>query len=205
MNVALGRSQAGVLRRRLKALAVPAHAKTAQWFFKTGPGEYGEGDKFLGILVPELRRLVGGPKPTAGPSFRCIWSRSVTSTTGTSWTRQRRTLSVGTSIGKGRPTLVRLAKARLLWSRRVAILATFYTIKRNAFADTMAIATMLLTDEHDLIPKATGWMLREVGQRDMETLTTFLDRHATTMPRTMLRYAIEKRAPETRRHYRDAR
>lgn len=230
----------GALRRRLKALADPAHAKTAQWFFKTGPGEYGEGDKFLGIRVPSLRTLVR--------EFATLDRASIVSLLKSPWHEERllavlilvrqyergsepqrnailslylqslRHINnwdivdssapqiVGRHLdGKGRATLVRLAKARLLWSRRVAILATLYTIKHGEFADTLAIATLLLKDQHDLIHKAVGWMLREVGQRDMQTLAAFLDRHAATMPRTMLRYAIEKLPPARRKAYRDAR
>jgi len=228
------------LRRRLRILADPVHAKTAQWFFKTGPGEYGEGDKFLGIRVPALRRLVG--------EFATLERDSVIQLLKSAWHEERlfavlvlvRQYERGSEAdrkaifslylksiryinnwdivdssaphivgrhldGKGRATLVRLAKARSVWSRRVAMLATFHTIKRDDFADTRAIATLLLKDEHDLIHKATGWMLREVGQRDMGTLTTFLDRHAATMPRTMLRYAVEKLPTARRKRYSDAR
>jgi 3-methyladenine DNA glycosylase AlkD len=213
---------------------------TSQWFFKTGPGEYGEGDKFLGIRVPQLRGLVR--------EFAALNRDSVVSLLTSPWHEERllavlllvRQYERGTDTdrtsifslylkslryinnwdivdtsappivgrhlnGKGRATLVRLAKARSVWSRRVAILSTFYTIKRDDFADTITIATMLLKDEHDLIHKATGWMLREVGQRDMKTLTTFLDRHAAAMPRTMLRYATEKLPPARRKAYRDIR
>lgn len=240
MTVATRPSSAGVLRRRLRALADPAHAKAAEWFFKTGPGEYGAGDKFLGIRVPKLRALVR--------EFGTLDHASVVALLKSPWHEERllavlllvRQYERGTDAdrkaiyalylrsrqyinnwdivdssapqivgrhldGKGRATLVRLAKARLLWSRRVAMLATLYTIRRNEFSDTIAIAALLLKDDHDLIHKATGWMLREVGQRDLVTLTTFLDRHAATMPRTMLRYAIEKLPPARRAHYRDAR
>lgn len=228
------------VRRRTKALANPVQAKAAQWFFKAGPGEYGEGDRFLGIRVPQLRALVR--------EFETVDRATITALLKSPWHEERllavlllvRQFERGTDAdrkaiyalylrslrhinnwdivdssaphivgrhldGKGRGTLVRLARARRVWSRRVAILATFYTIRRSEFADTIAIATLLLHDPHDLIHKATGWMLREVGQRDMTTLTTFLDRHAATMPRTMLRYAVEKLPPARRRHYRDVR
>jgi 3-methyladenine DNA glycosylase AlkD len=154
------------LKRRLRALANPAHAQTARWFFKTGPAEYGEGVNNWDIVDSSAPQIVG------------------------------RHLS-----GTGRPTLVRLAKARLPWSRRVAMMATFYTIKQGDFSDALAIARLLLKDEHDLIHKASGWMLREVGQRDRPTLEAFLDRHGAMMPRTMLRHAIEKLPPVRRRHY----
>jgi 3-methyladenine DNA glycosylase AlkD len=224
------------LRRRLRLLANPTQAKTAQWFFKTGPGEYGEGDKFLGIRVPVIRGLVrefatldrtsvnallqsrwheerllavlllvrqyerGAPAERAA-IFR-LYLRSLRFINNWDLVDSSAPQIVGRHLdGKGRATLVRLAKARLLWSRRVAMMATFYTIKRGDCADALAIATLLLEDKHDLIHKASGWMLREVGQRDRDTLEAFLDRYAATMPRTMLRYAIEKLSPARRRHY----
>ncbi len=224
------------LRRRLRSLANPAHAKTGQWFFKTGPGEYGEGDQFLGVRVPVLRGLVR--------EFAALDLASVTTLLQSPWHEERllavlllvRQYDRGTPAeraaifrlylrslrfinnwdivdssapqivgrhldGKGRATLLRLAKARLLWSRRVAMMATFHTIRQGDFADALAIATLLLNDEHDLIHKASGWMLREVGQRDRAVLEGFLDRHASIMPRTMLRYAIEKLPVPRRRAY----
>lgn len=229
----------GALRRRLTALADPSHAKTAQRFFKTGPGEYGDGDTFLGIRVPTLRGLVREfatlDRPSIGSLLKSPWheerllavlilgrqyeqgSDAERKAIFALYLRSLRYINnwdivdssaphiVGRHLdGQGRATLLRLAKARLLWSRRVAILATFHTIRRNDFADTRAIATVLLNDEHDLIHKAVGWMLREVGQRDMRALTAFLDRHAPAMPRTMLRYALEKLPSQQRKAYRDA-
>jgi len=228
------------LKRRLRTLANPAQAKTAQWFFKTGPGEYGEGDKFLGIRVPVLRGLVR--------EFATLDFTSVTTLLHSPWheerllaalllvrqydrgTRTERTAIfrlylrslrhinnwdivdssaphiVGRHLdGTGRATLLRLSRARLLWSRRVAMMATFHSIRQGDFEDALAIAARLLKDEHDLIHKASGWMLREVGQRDCAVLVHFLNRHASTMPRTMLRYAIEKLPPVRRRHFRDLR
>ena len=102
---------------------------------------------------------------------------------------------------RSRKPLYRLAKSTSLWERRIAIVATQHFIRRNDVADTLAIARLLLGDKHDLIHKATGWMLREVGKRDEGALREFLDEHAATMPRTMLRYAIERFAPPLRRHY----
>ena len=224
------------LKRRLRTLANPAQAKTAQWFFKTGPGEYGEGDRFLGIRVPVIRGLVR--------EFAALDLEAVATLLHSPWHEERllavlllvRQYERGTPAertaiyrlylrslryinnwdivdssapqivgrhldGKGRGTLIRLAKGRRLWSRRVAMMATFHTIRHGDVSDAVAIATLLLNDEHDLIHKASGWMLREVGQRDRAALEAFLDRHGATMPRTMLRYAIEKLPPLRRRHY----
>ena len=102
---------------------------------------------------------------------------------------------------RGRQLLVRLAKARNLWHRRIAIVATQHFIRQQDFADTLAISRMLLADREDLIHKATGWMLREVGKRDEPALEAFLDEHAAAMPRTMLRYAIERSGPRKKQAY----
>ena len=104
-------------------------------------------------------------------------------------------------VNRSRQILRRLARSESLWERRIAIVSTFAFIRRNEFDDSMAIAVMLLGDRHDLIHKAVGWMLREVGKRDEVPLRRFLNQHAAVMPRTMLRYAIERLPPTTRRAY----
>jgi 3-methyladenine DNA glycosylase AlkD len=109
---------------------------------------------------------------------------------------------VGSHLSRHRRgVLRRLAKSKLLWERRIAILATFHYIKRAEFAETLRIARLLRDDTHDLIHKAVGWMLREVGNRDRAVEEKFLQRHARQMPRTMLRYAIERFPPALRRRY----
>lgn len=102
---------------------------------------------------------------------------------------------------RSRKPLYRLAKSKSLWERRISVLATFHLIRQNDFADTLKIAEMLLDDDQDLIHKAVGWMLREVGKRDLETLEQFLREHCRVMPRTMLRYAIEKLPEKDRLAY----
>ena len=104
-------------------------------------------------------------------------------------------------IDRGRAPLRRLAKSRSVWERRIAIIATQQFIRTGEFEDTLAIVKSLLSDPHDLIHKAAGWMLREVGKRDRAVLEKFLDRNAARMPRTMLRYAIERFPPALRKKY----
>ncbi|MGE3343706.1 MAG: DNA alkylation repair protein [Vicinamibacterales bacterium] len=222
--------------RRLTALGTPEHARTAAWFFKTGRGQYGEGDKFLGVRVPAIRTLVreaaSMPLEQVEKLLASPWHEARLLAvlvlvrqfeTGTPadqraiyrlYLKNIRHLNnwdiidsssphiVGRYLdGRGRATLLRLARSSNLWSRRIAMLATFVTIRRNDHGDALAIATQLVNDREDLIHKAVGWMLREVGQRDPEALATFLNHHAATMPRTMLRYAIEKLPAAERRRY----
>jgi 3-methyladenine DNA glycosylase AlkD len=217
----------------LRALANPAVASHSARFFKTGPGEYGEGDRFLGITVPvireEVREFFGTPLPEVVKLLKSpvheerllallLFVKKYEKGEGglkkkicTLYLRNTRYINnwdlidltaekiVGPFLadGKRRP-LYHLAKSKSLWERRIAILSTFHFIKNHEFSDTLKISRMLLTDEHDLIHKAVGWMLREVGKRDTSTLESFLRRHYQAMPRTMLRYAIE-RFPEAKR------
>jgi 3-methyladenine DNA glycosylase AlkD len=104
-------------------------------------------------------------------------------------------------MNRDRALLYRLARSGSLWERRIAIVTTLHFIRNSDFSDTLKIAAMFLQDEHDLIHKATGWMLREVGKRDVAAEEVFLDRHYRAMPRTMLRYAIERLTENKRRRY----
>jgi 3-methyladenine DNA glycosylase AlkD len=222
------------IRAELRALANPAIAAHATRFFKTGPGQYGEGDRFLGIRVPVLRR-VAREHEAASVSTAFALLRSplheerllallmlVAAFTRADERGRERIYRdylravrryvnnwdlVDTSApyivgryleNRGRETLYALARSPSLWERRVAVLASFWFIKQRDFADALAIAELLLEEEHDLIHKAVGWMLREVGNRDANAAARFLNRHHGRMPRTMLRYAIEK-LPATRR------
>ncbi len=221
------------IKNSLAALADPERARNLQWFFKTGPGEYGEGDKFHGIKVPEVRkvakRFVGIEVGEASSLLKSplheerlaallilvakfakgdedekklIYDLYLANTQYVNnWDLVD--LSAYKIVGpylinRSREPLHRLAASHSLWERRIAVLSTFHFIKNNDYSESLEIAGKLLSDPEDLIHKACGWMLREVGKRDMETEESFLRKHYTEMPRTMLRYAIEK-FPEARR------
>jgi 3-methyladenine DNA glycosylase AlkD len=233
----LQRVDAAAIRARLRKLANPRIADPSQQFFKTNPGEYGHGDRFLGIRVPALRTVArefrGASIAAALTLLRspmheerlvALFVLVERYTRGTDAERQRiydqylkhvpRHVNnwdlvdasahyiVGAHLeARERAVLDDHARSPHLWSRRVAIIATFWFIKRGSFADTLRIAELLLDDEEDLIHKATGWMLREVGNRDAGAAARFLRRHYRRMPRTMLRYAIEKLPERTRLAY----
>lgn len=223
-------------RTRLREAAREAHRIAAMRFFKTGPGEYGEGDRFLGVRVPAVRRIAreargmprkevmtllrsdlheerllallilvdqyrrGGEDDRAGiyrlylDHTECINNWDLVDTSAEH--------VVGAHLfARSRGPLVRLARSKSLWERRIAIMSTFHFIKRNDYDDTLALAEILLRDPEDLIHKAVGWMLREVGNRDRAAEEFFLRRHAPAMPRTMLRYAIEKFPEPLRQRY----
>lgn len=197
-------------------------------FFKTGKGEYGEGDKFLGVTVPNIRlvakqyshaplevvsrlldsewhecrmcallMLVMKYKKAAEQEKQAIFDLYLSRTERiNNWDLVD--LSAPNIVGEhlysstDRTILYRLAESPLLWERRIAMVSTLCFIRKGDFGDTFALADKLVTSRHDLMQKAVGWMLREMGKRDISLLRIFLDKHASTMPRTMLRYAIEK-------------
>lgn len=202
-------------------------------FFKTGPGEYGEGDVFLGVRVPALRKLARSfdvlkmdevlellRSPVHEERLvalvllvRCYERgdeaarrRVYDSYLGnTAWINNWDLVDVsaphiaGTHLlDRDRAVLDGLARSSSVWERRISIMATFAFIRAGDHEDTLRLAGVLLRDEHDLIHKAVGWMLREVGKRDEELLVYFLERNAPRMPRTMLRYAVERLDPRTR-------
>ena len=225
---------AATMRARLRALADPRIAKHSLRFFKCDPGEYGAGDRFLGIRVPDVRRVArefrAAPLGAALALLRSPlheerllalvllverFARGDESERARIYAQFRKHTPryvnnwdlvdtaayqiVGAYLEpRDRGPLYELARSQSLWERRVAIVATFGYIKTRAFDDTLAIAETLLRDREDLIHKAAGWMLREIGNRDRATLERFLREHYGAMPRTMLRYAIEK-LPERRR------
>jgi 3-methyladenine DNA glycosylase AlkD len=229
------------IRKRLRSLANAKDAAFLQRFFRTGPGEYGEGDKLLGIRVPATRGVArefrNAPlavverllherwhearllavillseaykrgTPAERDAIYTLYMRNTKRVNNWDLVDTSAPYIVGPHLaGRARAsTLKRLAKSPLLWERRIAALATFHYIKLGEMDDSIAIAELLLHDDHDLIHKAVGWMLREVGLRDPARLTAFLDAHAHEMPRTMLRYSLERLHDRTRKHYMGAR
>ena len=224
------------IEKRLRELGHAKDAEQARRFFKTGPGQYGEGDLFLGIRVPVLRKLAKELTDTpltglvellhspfhearmlallimvlqykrnenTSAIYRAYldnthrinnWDLVDVSAEHIVGAHLFENAPSRRSLGEGgyRKPLTKLAKSKSLWERRIAIIATFYFIRRNQFEDTLAIADLLLTDKEDLMHKAVGWMLREVGKRDLQAEENFLLPRYQQMPRTLLRYAIEK-------------
>lgn len=225
------------MQRELAAAGDPVKAVFLMRFFKTGPGQYGEGDLFRGITVPVLRAIVGRHRDLAwGEVSRLLRSPYHEDrlaalmvlvfrvSKGSPAVKDRalafylaRTrwinnwdlvdLSAPRIVGerlveKGDPALLfSLAESSDLWERRIAIVGSYAFVRSGGTAVTLALAEKLLGDREDLMHKATGWMLREAGKRDPGGLAGFLERHAGVMPRTMLRYAIEKYPPEERKRW----
>jgi 3-methyladenine DNA glycosylase AlkD len=225
------------LRKQLRADASAEDARILQRFFKTAPGEYGEGDVFLGVRVPAMRRICRdcGDGVTLATIARLLRSRVhedrslalmlLVRAFEQADHRGRREIydlylastasinnwdlvdqSAGPIVGgwlyeRSRAPLLRLARSSSLWERRIAIVATHHFIRRGDLDETFRIADLLMPDRHDLIHKAVGWMLREAGKRDGAALRTYLRERYRTMPRTMLRYAIERFPEVERRRY----
>ena len=215
----------------MRAAADPSKAVVMQRFFKTGHGQYGEGDVFIGITVPQSRKIAKSHQScdlyTVGEllcskvheerlvALLILVHKYDSGEKGivefylenlqhvNNWDLVDSTAPniLGAHLfDKSRSPLYKLARSKNLWEKRIAIVAPLYFIRKNDFGDTLKIAEILLGDRHDLIHKAVGWMLREVGKRDLKTLKTFLGSHYTRMPRTMLRYATE-RMPEKKRKF----
>jgi 3-methyladenine DNA glycosylase AlkD len=231
------RASAAAIRARLRGLANLTIAAHSARFFKSGPGEYGAGDRFLGIRVPDVRRIArefrAAPLGAALALLRSPlheerllalvllverFERGEESERARIYAQFRKHTPryvnnwdlvdsaayqiVGAYLeARDRGPLYELARSPSLWERRVAIIATFGYIKKGAFDDALGLAKILLGDGEDLIHKAVGWMLREVGNRDRAVLERFLREHYAAMPRTMLRYAIEKLSDRRRLAY----
>jgi 3-methyladenine DNA glycosylase AlkD len=221
------------LRFFLKKSANKGQAKVLQKFFKTGPGEYGEGDIFLGIKVPALRSIArqhleltfdelgeliqssiheermsvlmilvarfAGSKPDEKEKIYKFYlenSRNINNWDLVDLSAPQ--IVGGYLLDKSKKILEKLASSKNLWEKRIAMLATYRFIKEEQFDTAFIIAEILLNDKNDLIHKAVGWMLREIGKRDLKAEEDFLRDRYKNMPRTMLRYAIEK-FPEYKR------
>lgn len=223
------------LKRELQLKASPKKAKLLQGFFKTGKGDYGEGDKFLGINVPIQRKialkydlnleeiknlldskihdhrmvalfiLIKKYQKSGSVEKKQIFNFYLRNTRNiNNWDLVD--LSSHKIVGKflfnkDKKILYRLAKSKNLWEKRIAIISTFEFIRNNQFDDSLKIAEILLNDKHDLIHKAVGWMLREIGKKSLQAEEKFLKKYASKMPRTMLRYAIEKFSEKKRQKY----
>lgn len=234
-------------RKELKLKADPKRAKGSGRFFKTGPGEYGEGHLSMGVLTSEKRKIAKKYKDLKLGDLEKLLKSKIhderqialfilvckyqsASLEGSKENQQKVfnfylkntkyvnnwdlvDLSAPKIIGeylaaqlknsntKTRQILYKLARSKNLWERRIAIISTYAFIRQNKFEDTLKIAKMLLNDKHDLIHKAVGWMLRETGKRSQPALEKFLKAHYKNMPRTMLRYAIEKFPEKKRKMY----
>jgi 3-methyladenine DNA glycosylase AlkD len=224
------------IKNDLAQLSNPEKAKQLSRFFKTGKGQYGEGDSFLGIPVPEQRKvakrylalpledlqtllrsevhehrltalliLVAKYEKTDKAGKETIFQfylKNIEKINNWDLVDLTAPKIVGDYLfNKDTALLFKLAKSKNLWERRIAILSTFIFIRNNKFQDALRISELMLHDKHDLIHKAIGWMLREIGKRDQEKEEQFLKKYAVIMPRTMLRYAIEKFDKEKRKFY----
>lgn len=223
-------------RRDLRRHASAEDATFLQRFFKTGPGQYAEGDVFIGVRVPKTREVARAHRTLplddvltlltsaiheerllalvllahryekgSVPEKEEIYRQYLAHTRHiNNWDLVDASADriVGAHLlERSRQPLYELVVSKSLWERRIAIIATFHFIRRQDFADTLALAEKLLGDDHDLIHKAVGWMLREVGKRDEAVLDAFLGKHLARMPRTALRYAIERMPEEKRLGY----
>jgi 3-methyladenine DNA glycosylase AlkD len=224
------------IKDKLKKLGNNKRAEQSRRYFKTGPGEYGEGDIFVGIRVPELRKLSRAYRDIPLEATEILLNSPiheerllallilVMKYAGSDAGEQKRIYTlylkntrfvnnwdlvdasahyiVGPFLmDKNKRPLYRLAVSKSIWDRRIAIMSTFHYIRQNIYSETLKIADTLISDKEDLIHKAVGWMLREIGKRDLQTEEEFLRPRYKAMPRTMLRYAIERFPAAKRQRY----
>jgi len=225
------------LLSELQSFSNPAKVLIFKRFFKTAPGEYGAGDEFLGLTVPEVRLVVkkywqsltladlDQLLQSSYHEHRTVALASLCHQFAKFKNQQKNIFDfylkhtsrinnwdlvdisapniVGTYLleQKDRSILTKLSQSKSIWKRRISVISTLAFIKNDQFGDTLAISKTLINDPEDLLHKAVGWMLREVGKRDFKTLLKFLDEYATRLPRTALRYSIEKLPEAQRQHY----
>lgn len=225
-----------LIKKEAGVLATPQRAQVLARYFKTGPGQYGEGDIFLGLTADQIKKLADKYRNISLENIRELLQDKIHEHRSIALgilSRQfdkadpekKKTIyhfylkntkfinnwdlvdsSASNIVGAylqdiNRLPLYQLAKSKNLWERRIAIMSTLTFIRQNQFEDTLKISRILLKDPHDLIHKAVGWMLREVGKRNQGEEEKFLKKYADQMPRTMLRYTIEKFSPEKRKYY----
>lgn len=224
------------VEKSLRSVSTPERAKANEWFFKTGKGQYGYGDKFIGVSVPNQRAIVKQFRDLDLSELKILLHSPFHECRLTSLfilvhqyeqgdSKTKATLTkfylsnlkyvnnwdlVDSSahkilgeelINKNREILYKLAKSESMWSRRVAIISTFTFLKDNDFKDALKLAEIYLDDDQDLMHKATGWTLREIGKKSRPTLLKFLDKHHKKMPRTALRYSIEHLSLDLKKKY----
>lgn len=231
---------AKTIQKTLRTYASKKRAETNAWFFKTGKGEYGEGDRFIGVSNPDARKVALRYRETPLATITELLNSNIhedrfvaleilvaqfehavkqedktkQKKIATYYLKQRARINnwdlVDTSASyilgqylfdKDRTPLYRLARSKSLWDRRIAVVATHYAIRQKDFVDTCALAVLLIDDKEDLIHKAVGWMLREVGKQDEMALVSFLEVYATSLPRTTLRYALERLSDVQKKQY----
>jgi len=224
------------VRRELKRAASPKKKKISQSFFKTGPGEYGEGDVFIGVTVPECRKIALACARMSLRDIQALLSSEVHEERLVSLLVLVQRFKHGSAaerkaifdfylkqagrvnnwdlvdltadkiagaflLEREKAPLYRLARSANLWERRISIVATLHFIRAGHFEDTLTLVERLMKDSHDLMHKACGWMLREVGKRNEAVLEAFLTKHCRKMPRTMLRYSIERLSDAKKKKY----
>lgn len=225
------------IQKQLDTHSSPEKREFLPHFFKTGKGQYGEGDKFLGVMVPEIRKIAKANKTLSFNEVEKLLNNEYHECRvcalfilieqfkkGDEETKKNIydfylsythrinnwdlvDLSCKDIVGaylvdkKDRSILYKLANSNLLWDQRIAVISTFAFIKKHDFTDIINLSERFLTHPHDLMHKAVGWMLREAGKRDKKVLIEFLDNSYKKMPRTMLRYSLEKLTPEEKTHY----
>jgi 3-methyladenine DNA glycosylase AlkD len=224
------------LKKTIRKNANQEHAKNLQWFFKTGKGEYGEGDKFLGLKVPLQRKIANQFSDIELSDLKQLLQSKIHEDRLISllilvdkyqkaddnekekvykfYLQNRQHINNWDLVDLSAPKIVgrhlldrkkeilyKYARSNKLWEKRIAILSTATFIKNEEFTTTLELSDILLYDDHDLIHKAVGWMLREVGKLNMKVLENYLKPRYNNMPRTMLRYAIEKFPEQKRKMY----